>query len=90
MLVRGGTILDGVGQVRCGGIGCAVRQSALCWDNIFAICFPFIPGSITFDEWIGFWLNVLQHGYNQDDLEEEVEMLLEGNSWVDFNDGRNT
>jgi len=47
-------------------------------------------GSITFDEWIGFWVNVLAHGYDQDDLEEEVEMLLEGNSWVDFNDGRTT
>jgi len=48
------------------------------------------PGSITFDEWIGFWVNVVAHGYAPDELEEEVEMLLEGNSWVDFNDGRNT
>lgn len=47
-------------------------------------------GSITFDEWIGFWVNVVQHGYAPDELEEEVEMLLEGNSWVDFNDGRTT
>ncbi|KAL1522414.1 hypothetical protein AB1Y20_017404 [Prymnesium parvum] len=47
-------------------------------------------GSITFDEWIGFWVNVVAHGYAPDELEEEVEMLLEGNSWVDFNDGRNT
>mmetsp|Transcript_31415 Transcript_31415/g.85882 ORF Transcript_31415/g.85882 Transcript_31415/m.85882 type:complete len:228 (+) Transcript_31415:109-792(+) len=47
-------------------------------------------GSITFDEWISFWVNVLAHGYDCDDLEEEVEMLLEGNSWVDFNDGRST
>jgi len=47
-------------------------------------------GSITFDEWLSFWSNVLTHGYEADDLEEEVEMLLEGNSWVDFNDGRST
>eukprot|EP00966_Prymnesium_polylepis_P000984 22221-Prymnesium_polylepis.2 len=52
---------------------------------------PHAPaGSITFDEWISFWVNVLAHGYDCDDLEEEVEMLLEGNSWVDFNDGRST
>ncbi len=28
--------------------------------------------------------------YSEDDLKEEVEMMKEGGSWVDFNDGRTT
>ena len=28
--------------------------------------------------------------YSEEDLIEEVEMMLEGGSWVDFNDGRTT
>lgn len=62
------------------------------WE-IFELCFNsslWLSGAITFDEWIGFWVNVVQHGYAPDELEDEVDMLLEGNSWVDFNDGRNT
>ena len=45
---------------------CAPALVALsCCDAVRA-------GSITFDEWIGFWVNVLKHGYEPDDLEEEV------------------
>ena len=47
-------------------------------------------GSVTWDEFLSFWQNVAGSGYDQDDLEEEVDMMLEGGSWVDFNDGRTT
>ena len=45
---------------------------------------------ISFDEFIAFWKNVVGSGYNVDDLKEEVEMMMEGGSWVDFDDGRTT
>ena len=35
-------------------------------------------------------LAVVGSGYSQDDVKEEVQMMLEGGSWVDFNDGRTT
>ena len=41
-------------------------------------------------EFIAFWKNVVGSGYAQDDILEEVEMMLEGGSWVDFDDGRTT
>jgi Ca2+-binding EF-hand superfamily protein len=47
-------------------------------------------GSVTKEEWMGFWKNVLKHGYPEEDLLEEVDMLKEGGSWVDYNDGRTT
>jgi len=47
-------------------------------------------GSVTWDEFTAFWKNVVGSGYSQEDLIEEVEMMLEGGSWVDFNDGRTT
>jgi len=47
-------------------------------------------GSVTWDEFTDFWKNVVGSGYSTDDLLEEVEMMLEGGSWVDFNDGRTT
>lgn len=46
--------------------------------------------SITWDEFLAFWKNVVGSGYDEDDLTEEVEMMLEGGSWVDFDDGRTT
>ena len=45
---------------------------------------------MTWDEFTAFWKNVVGSGYSQEDLIEEVEMMLEGGSWVDFNDGRTT
>jgi len=47
-------------------------------------------GSVTWDEFCDFWKNVVGSGYSEEDLIEEVEMMLEGGSWVDFNDGRTT
>ena len=46
--------------------------------------------SITWDEFLAFWKNVVASGYSKEDLEEEVDMMIEGGSWVDFNDGRTT
>ena len=50
----------------------------------------YVSGSVTKEEWMGFWKNVLKHGYPEEDLLEEVDMLKEGGSWVDYNDGRTT
>jgi len=45
---------------------------------------------ITWDEFIGFWQNVAASGYDLSEISEEVDMMLEGGSWVDFDDGRRT
>jgi len=45
---------------------------------------------ITWPEFLDFWKNVVGSGYAGDDILEEVEMMLEGGSWVDFDDGRTT
>ena len=47
-------------------------------------------GEVSWDEFLAFWQNVVASGYSQEDLEEEVQMMIEGGSWVDFNDGRTT
>ena len=47
-------------------------------------------GKVTIDEWLEFWQNVLRHGYTSEEVEEELDELIEGGSWVDFNDGRST
>jgi hypothetical protein len=41
-------------------------------------------------EFMAFWQNVIASGYPEDDVLEEVDMMMEGGSWVDFNDGRTT
>ena len=41
-------------------------------------------------EFHSFWKNVIGSGYAQDEILEEVETMLEGGSWVDFDDGRTT
>ena len=47
--------------------------------------------SISFDEWIDFWNNVLSTGiYAEEDVLEELDAMLKGGSWVDWNDGRST
>ena len=46
--------------------------------------------SISWDEFLKFWQNVVGSGYPEEDVIEEVDMMLEGGSWVDFNDGRTT
>jgi len=47
-------------------------------------------GNISWDEFLSFWKNVVGSGYPPNDIKEEVEMMLDGGSWVDFNDGRTT
>lgn len=47
-------------------------------------------GAITGEEFVAFWLQVRSAGYSDKDLLEEVEQLLEGGTWVDWLDGRNT
>lgn len=47
-------------------------------------------GGITIVEWDGFWQNVLKAGYTEEEVMEELEGLLKGESWVDFDDGRTT
>ena len=46
--------------------------------------------AISWDEFLAFWKNVVGSGYSQDDILEEAQMMLEGGSWVDFDDGRTT
>ena len=47
-------------------------------------------GSISWAEFLEFWQNVAASGYSEDELTDEVDMMMEGGSWVDFNDGRTT
>ena len=47
-------------------------------------------GSLTLPEWKEFWRYVLKHDYTAEDVLEEVNSMLEGGSWVDWNDGRTT
>lgn len=47
-------------------------------------------GNVSEDEWLCFWKNVLMHGYEAQDLEDELDALIDGGSWVDYSDGRNT
>lgn len=46
---------------------------------------------ITIDEWKGFWENLLQTGiYKPEEIESELETLLRGEAWVDWNDNRHS
>ena len=46
--------------------------------------------TITFAEWVGFWENVRSSNYDEDDLIGEIEEIIQGGSWVDFDDNRTT
>lgn len=54
-----------------------------------SLSLPSLPQS-RWQEFLSFWTNVIGSGYAQEDILEEVEMMLEGGSWVDFDDGRTT
>ena len=41
-------------------------------------------------EWVGFWNNVISHGYSEPEALEELENLEKGEAWVDFDDERQT
>ena len=45
---------------------------------------------ITYDEFLDFWANVLASGYAQDEVMEEVDNLMKGEAWRDWDDGRTT
>ena len=48
-------------------------------------------GEVDKDEWLDFWKNVLaQPDYTEEEISEELDNMLEGGSWVDWNDGRTT
>jgi len=47
-------------------------------------------GSITAKEFMKFWVNVKGSGYKESLIIEEIENLLQGGAWVDWNDGRRT
>lgn len=47
--------------------------------------------TISIQEWLEFWRNVVgQACYSEEDILEEVESMLKGGSWVDWQDGRTT
>lgn len=41
-------------------------------------------GSIQLEEWIGFWTEVYSSGYNEEELNFELENLINKGSWVKF------
>lgn len=47
-------------------------------------------GSVILDEFMSFWQGVKQSGYTDEEIVNEIELLLEGNSWVDWKDARST
>jgi len=44
---------------------------------------------ISKNEFVEFWIQVVQNGYREEDVIEEMNSMLEGGGWVDFNDDRN-
>jgi len=48
-------------------------------------------GQIRYEHWISFWQNVMAQGlYSEEQVLEELAEMMEGGSWVDWNDGRTT
>ena len=48
-------------------------------------------GEVTYAEWVEFWRNVLaQPEYEEEEEMEEIDSMIAGGSWVDWNDGRTT
>lgn len=47
-------------------------------------------GVINAKDWISFWIQVKAAGYKEDQILEEIEQLMEGGTWVDWNDDRTT
>merc|ERR1719150_1972274 len=40
------------------------------------------------DEWQNFWQQVLDHGYSEDEVMEELNNMINGEVWRDWMDGR--
>mmetsp|Transcript_78354 Transcript_78354/g.247643 ORF Transcript_78354/g.247643 Transcript_78354/m.247643 type:complete len:117 (-) Transcript_78354:74-424(-) len=47
-------------------------------------------GNISKPEFLGFWQQVKKSGYKEKDIIEEVDNLLTGGEWVDWDDNRCT
>mmetsp|Transcript_3386 Transcript_3386/g.6979 ORF Transcript_3386/g.6979 Transcript_3386/m.6979 type:complete len:125 (+) Transcript_3386:101-475(+) len=47
-----------------------------------------INGNISESEFLGFWQQVKDCGYKEDDIMEEVKTLIDGGTWVDWKDDR--
>jgi len=47
-------------------------------------------GAITPDEFVEFWTQVRSSGYDEASILEEVEEIMEGATWVDWKDNRDT
>ncbi|KAJ1619574.1 hypothetical protein T492DRAFT_415738 [Pavlovales sp. CCMP2436] len=49
--------------------------------------------SISYKEWVDFWTNVKnspEHSYSDEDIIEEVQAMLKGEAWRDWDDGKST
>lgn len=46
-------------------------------------------GQITAQEFMKFWVQVKAAGYKEKDINEELDNIIEGGTWVDWKDGRN-
>eukprot|EP00927_Polykrikos_kofoidii_P052307 TRINITY_DN4609_c0_g1_i1.p1 TRINITY_DN4609_c0_g1~~TRINITY_DN4609_c0_g1_i1.p1 ORF type:complete len:364 (-),score=68.87 TRINITY_DN4609_c0_g1_i1:241-1332(-) len=49
-----------------------------------------MSGAITATEFMDFWKQVRSAGYGDKDITDEMEELMQGGAWVDWNDQRNT
>lgn len=47
-------------------------------------------GTITPKDFMNFWVQVRNAGYKDKEIRDEVEMLMEGEAWRDWKDGRTT
>ena len=47
-------------------------------------------GEVSKEEWLGFWANVLKSNYTVEEVTEEVDQMMDGGSWVDWDDNRST
>merc|ERR1719471_2196641 len=43
--------------------------------------------AVTREEWEGFWQQVLNHDYAEADIIAELDNLISGEAWVDWEDG---
>mmetsp|Transcript_89121 Transcript_89121/g.171510 ORF Transcript_89121/g.171510 Transcript_89121/m.171510 type:complete len:120 (+) Transcript_89121:137-496(+) len=46
--------------------------------------------TITKTEFMGFWEQVRRSGYTNNDIENELDSMIQGSSWVDWRDERST
>jgi len=48
-------------------------------------------GAASYDEMCDFWANVMSTGnYEEQELLDELDNIINGNAWADFDDGRTT